>query len=174
MESPRRIHRIGLFECEPVSRAKLQPMNRFVRCVVMWLLVLALPVQGFAAATMLLCEAGHHGSTQLIDVAHDHGSHMHEAAHDGDAMDGSGGDHQASEAVSSRDGPAFTPMSAKHGKVTAKCGTCASCCTVAFLPTTVIAFIAPAPKLAHPVVELTTRVGFFTDGPDRPPRLHFA
>ena len=52
-------------------------MKRFVRCCVLWLLVLALPMQGFAASTMLLCGAGHHGAAQAAEGVHDHGSHMH-------------------------------------------------------------------------------------------------
>ena len=81
-----------------------------------------------------------------------------------------------------REEPAFSPMSVKHakviakvtGKVAGKCSVCAACCTAAFLPTTVIAFNASAPSGALPAVEPTTHFGFFTDGPDRPPRLPLA
>ena len=85
---------------------------------------------------------------------------------------------QASEAASPDDRSAVSPLAAQHGKVIGKvigkCSACAACCTVAFLPTTVIAFNAPAVSRALPGVELTARVGFFTDGPDRPPRLPLA
>lgn len=148
-------------------------MNRFVRCV-MWLLVLALPVQGFAASTMLLCGAGHHGSAKAAKGGHDHAGHMHMGATDVvQASESHGHDHEV-EAGPTHDRSAFNPLSAKHAKVLGKCSACAACCSVAFLPTTVVAFTAPAPSRTLPVVELTTHVGFFTDGPDRPPRLPLA
>ena len=161
----------GFFNRLCESEAKLLPMKRFVRCFVMWLLVLALPVQGFAASTMLLCGAGHHGSAQAADGGHDHASHMHMGAKGaGEVSASHGHDHEA-EAGLTHERPAFNPLSAKHAKVMGKCSACAACCSVAFLPTTVIAFTAPAPSRALLVVELTTHVGFFTDGPDRPPRF---
>ncbi|MEP6875985.1 MAG: hypothetical protein ABI887_16630 [Burkholderiales bacterium] len=149
-------------------------MKCFVRCFVMWLLVLALPVQGFAASTMLLCGAGHHGSAQATEGGHDHAGHMHVGAQDVSAISEAPAHDQAAEAAPSHHGSAFSPLTAKHAKVTGKCSACAACCTVAFLPTTVIALTALAPSRALPVVELTTHVGFFTDGPDRPPRLSLA
>ena len=149
-------------------------MNRVVRTFVMWLLVLALPVQGFAASTMLLCGAGHHGAAQATEGGHDHASHMHKGALEASAVSESPAHSHVAQAASSREGSVFSPLLAKHAKVWGKCSACASCCTVAYLPTTVIAFTAPAPSRAPAVVELTTDVGFFTDGPDRPPRLPLA
>lgn len=165
---------MGLFTCATASRARLRAMKRFVRCFVMGLLVLALPVQGFAASTMLLCGAGHHGPAQAIEGGHDHASHMHVDAREVSAVSGSPAHGDAAEAVPSRQGSSFSPLPAKRAKVVGKCSACAACCTVAFLPTTVIAFTASASSRALQVVELTSHVGFFTGGPDRPPRLLLA
>ena len=166
--------RMGLFARAKPTAARLGPMKRAVRCFVMWLLVLALPVQGFAASTMLLCGAGHHGSAQTIEGGHDHASHMHLGAQDDSAVSESPAHDDAAVGASSHEGSSFSPLSGKHAKVVGKCSACAACCTVAFLPTTVIAFTAPAPSRALEAVELTLHVGFFTDGPDRPPRLLLA
>ena len=149
-------------------------MKRFVRCFVMWLLVLALPVQGFAAATMLLCGAGHHGTVQATEGGHDHAGHMHMGAQDVSAVSESVAHEHAAGASPPHEDSAFSPFTAKHAKVMGKCSACAACCTVAFLPTNAIAFASPAPGRVLPVVEPTTHVGFFTDGPDRPPRLPLA
>ena len=165
---------MGLLACATASPAKLQFMKRFVRCFVMWLLVLALPVQSFAASTMLLCGAGHHGSVQATDGRHDHASDMHMDTQDVSAVSELIAHDHAAEALPSHEDSAFSPLTAKHGNVTGKCSACAACCTVAFLPTNVIAFTAPAPSRVLAVVELTTHVGFFTDGPERPPRLSLA
>ena len=150
-------------------------MKRFVRCFVMWLLVLALPAQGFAASTMLLCGAGHHGASQADDGGHDHASHMHMGGQDAPVVSAPHADHDhAAQVTPADEGSSFHPLAAKHAKVVGKCSACAACCSVAFLPTNVIAFTAPAPSRVLPVVELTTHVGFFTDGPERPPRLPLA
>ena len=168
------MRRVGLFTCATASPDRLSIMKRFARCFVMWLLVLALPVQGFAASTMLLCGAGHHGSAQATEGGHDHASHMHMGTQVVSVVSESPAHRHAAEAAPPHEGSAFSPLAAKHVKVMGKCSACAACCTFAFLPTTVIAFTAPAPSRALPVVELTTDVGFFTDGPDRPPRLPLA
>ena len=115
-------------------------MKRFVRCFVMWLLVLALPVQGFAAATMLLCGAGHHGTVQATEGGHDHAGHMHMGAQDVSAVSESVAHEHAAGASPPHEDSAFSPFTAKHAKVMGKCSACAACCTVAFLPTNVIAF----------------------------------
>ena len=148
-------------------------MKRFVRCFVMWLLVLALPVQGFAASTMLHCGAGHHGTVQATEGGHDHAGHMHMGAQDVSAVSDSNAHDHAAEASPSHEDSAFS-HTAKHANVKGKCSACAACCTVAFLPTNVIVFTAPAPSRALPVIELTTHAGFIADGPERPPRLPLA
>ena len=121
-------------------------MLRFLRIMAMWLLALAVPVQGFAAASMIGCGTAHHGAAGL----HSATGHQHHASdiHHGD-------DHKA------------------HGgaKVSkASCSACASCCTSAALPTGIMvfeptdgpeAFVALAP---HPVATLVS------GGPRRPPR----
>ncbi|MEO8058308.1 MAG: hypothetical protein ABI671_08260 [Burkholderiales bacterium] len=130
-------------------------------------------MQGFAASTMLLC-AGHHGSEQATEAGHEHASHRHMGEHHSSrALQPRASDHTA-QVGSAHDESAASPLAAKHAKVVGKCSACAACCTVAFLPTSIVTFIAPAPSRALPVVELSTPVGFFTDGPDRPPRLRLA
>ena len=165
----------GLSAHAKASPAKLRDMKRFVRCFVMWLLVFALPVQGFAASTMLLCGAGHHGASQATDGGHDHASHMHMGVQDAPVASAPHADHDHATQVTPADkGLSFSPVAAKHAKVVGKCSACAACCTVAFLPTNVIAFTAPASSRVLPVVELTTHAGFIADGLERPPRLPLA
>ena len=154
-------------------------MNRFVRRFVTCLLVLALPVQGLAASTMSLCGAGHHGASEVIEGGHEHASHMHASdlevgANDVPAASDSEGHDPAMRASASHDRSTFSPLPAEPVKGMGKCSACAACCMVAFLPTSVIAFTAQAPSHALPVIESTIRVGFFTEGPDRPPRRSLA
>ena len=158
--------------------AKLTRMFRSLRCFVMWLLVFALPVQGFAASTMLLCSAGHHGAAPASKGGHDHASHGHMVAQGAQVASlgsGSLAQHgQATQATSADQESSVSPPATKHTKVVGKCSACAACCTVAFLPTTVVPFTVPSPGHALPVLEPITHGGFIADGPERPPRLLLA
>ena len=133
---------------------RLTAMPRALRCFLTWLLLLALPLHGYAASTMLLCAAGHHRSMASADGGHDPAAHAavhHSARHDNHAA---GHDNHV----------------AKPASVDAKCSACAACCTAVYLPTNVNDLTAPAPGPVRAVPEPTTRVGFVTDGPERPPR----
>ena len=139
-----------------------------LRFTLMWLLLLALPLQGVAAATLLHCGPGHHGmqvaeapvahhhSAEDSDHHHGEAGHVHTAMHAGNA-----GDH--------------APSAADIAKLSKfKCSACASCCLGLALPTAVVALTTFVPADAPAFVVRVEPVGFFTDGPDRPPRLHLA
>ena len=126
----------------------------------MWLLMLALPVQGLATSAMLLCAAGHHGTAR---DGHDQAAH----SHPGDASSlGSG--------VQSEPGhdAASSPLAAKHSDlVKGKCSACGACCMAAYLPTAAMEFSASPIAVAPSSFTSTPSARFFTDGPDRPPRI---
>ena len=87
-----------------------------LRLLVAWLIMAAVPLQGFAAASMAFCKGDHHAAAssraaQPVPAkigAHDHASHAH------------GVDSQVDNAAQS--GGAELP------DATHKCGVCASCC----------------------------------------------
>lgn len=132
----------------------------------MWLLLLALPLQGFAAATMINCGPNHHrmASAAMADTpdAHKHaarGQHHHPMDAAGDHHDAASNDNDASS-VHHLD---------KFMKF--KCSACAACCMGAAMPTAAVTFKAFPPAMTPDSLVLTSHVGFVTDGPDRPPRL---
>ena len=104
-------------------------MKRFVRCLAMWLLVFALPLQGDAAATMLPCGAAHLGTVRIATGGHDHASHPH--AHGADAIDGSASiDHgAAAHAVAPHHGSTAGSHATEHAQGLGKCSARAACCT---------------------------------------------
>ena len=127
-------------------------MSQLVRSLFVWLLVLALPTQGWAAATMASCNQHHSASSHAADdghVAHAHGDHGHALA------DAAGG----------------TPIDAESAHASAHtCSACAACCSVGALPSPVLTVPEGA---AAPTVfaALQPSVGIFAaDGPERPPR----
>lgn len=132
-------------------------MSSFVRRLLIWLLALALPAQGIAAATMQFCGPGHQPQVrQLESGAHEHhGAHGHAAAL---AADGAG-KHQGANL-------------AQLGKL--KCSVCAACCMATALPASPLTL-----PVVEPVVERTAfmparYVGPEGAGLERPPRLALA
>lgn len=124
------------------------PIRRFL----LWLLMLAIPWQGMAASTMLLCEPSHHRQQAAAESTHDH--------HDADAGDAQ--HHAASH----------TPGSADVSK--SKCSVCASCCSGMAL--------LGAPLTAAVFEQHGFYAGFVTThlepvfiaGPKKPPRAPLA
>ena len=145
---------------------RLSDMSRIWRIAVMWLLALAVPAQGFAAASMLNCGPGHHGTVSGPARAdHHHDAHGHHGAAAADA--------DASENVASSDAEA-APAHALHKGKTGSCSACASCCTVTAPPSAAPAFEAvPAPDVFQPLAP-PDAAAFLTDGPERPPRPFLA
>ena len=137
----------------------------------MWLLLLALPLQGFAAATMLNCGPNHHrmlsAATAEPSEAHDHstvGHHPHAAAMADDH-------HRMLSDAGAND------LSSVHhlDKVTKfKCSACSACCMGAALPTAVLAIAAIPTAMTTAVFISTPHVDFLSGGLDRPPRLLLA
>lgn len=171
-------------------------MVGLLRTVLIWLLVLALPAQGAAAATMAFCNPNHHSAGITADPyqigtadpglgsqqhAHAHAvapdlalhAHWHAAPQgtgdDGHAMSRGNSDTRADKVSSSGDLSAAKLAHAdKH-----KCSACASCCSAAVIGSTVLK--VPAPGLTPTVFisVVPTVAKFSSDGPDRPPRVLF-
>lgn len=152
-------------------------MLRALRITLMWLIAIAIPVQGSAAVTMFGCGPGHHdmGSSQVAmanETAQDAGHHSHEAV---------------AEEVESHDHDGAAPQDRPHSLKThgtthgtaqkvakGNCTPCASCCVVAALPATVIRLEA-VPLVDAFVLSVPSGVSsFLADGLERPPRPFFA
>lgn len=128
-----------------------------LRFVLAWLIMLALPLQGFASATMLFCAGEHHETSTAVQAAqerssHDHSAHPHPAA---DSRQATADDAQSSQVL----------PDANH-----KCGVCASCChSVAVTQGRASSgFVAlERPQLAEFFLRIDTAPA---EVPDKPPR----
>ncbi|HKO89228.1 MAG TPA: hypothetical protein VJU83_12030 [Burkholderiales bacterium] len=138
-------------------------MSRFLKLIV-WVLLVVVPLQSAAAAAMLACgpsalvgegdqaaQHAHHHPAEPQSLAHDHDKHEH---------------HKEVAANTEEDS---TPSNHEHGST--KCSACASCCVggAAMMNSTTTVWAPPSTEARHfsgdsPVA------GFFTDGPERPPR----
>src|SRR5687768_7286812 len=104
---------------------------RFLRNLVIALIAVALPLQGYAAVAMVACGPVHaraagasHGHGATDHAQHDHAAHDH-AAHGHPADDGSAA--AASHAAHGHPGSDGGAASAAHHDV--GCSACASCCS---------------------------------------------
>ncbi|HEX6018572.1 MAG TPA: hypothetical protein VFZ28_10765 [Burkholderiaceae bacterium] len=137
-------------------------MRRTLWPFVIWLLALALPMQGAAAATMAHCEPAPDQTSSA--ARHDHAApgtahHAHDAAADTAPSHTA---HGMAAAGDSHGVDATSPLQ--------KCSACAACCIGLALPSTAFALPqAPATGPAAPNPSAHD-VAFFTSGPERPPR----
>jgi len=120
----------------------------------MWLLIVALPVQGWAASALFACGPGHHrvASAAAAPPANDDAglvAHADRSAPAAKAVGGFDLEHFASPG----------------------CNLCAGCCSASALPAGIFEFEAAtsveafAPVLPRPVAP------FLTGGQERPPRV---
>jgi hypothetical protein len=137
-------------------------MSRCLRIALLWLIALTLSLQGAAAASMLICmtqPAMQRVSTQL----------------DRDTAQGARHDMRADAAERSQprddvcaSGDCSSPMT------TAQCASAAACHTATAMPAPSLQLPSATLAIARAPILPAVRVGFFTDGPDRPPRLLIA
>ncbi len=145
-----------------------------IRTLLTWLLVLAIPAQGAAAATMAFCGPYHHsGEVSILMEAAGPADHTH---HDGAAVSEHEHPSTAAVAVEDTSGAAVSAVSAevsdasKH-ELKHKCSACSSCCSVGAILSSVLAVPAPVftPTVFSAVVPSVDTLA--ADGPDRPPRI---
>jgi predicted cobalt transporter CbtA len=144
-------------------------MNRFLKTLLLWLLIAALPLQGFAAAMLVSCGSAHDDSLQVAimnDEHHDDSAAVHSHHHDvADA------DSSSSDSTANADKSSATHDKHQHSS----CSVCAACCVGAVAPPSALNFtpvhsgsetvvISPAPLVT----------GYIPGGLERPPRHIFA
>lgn len=130
-------------------------MNRVLKTFLLWLLLAALPLQGFAAAVQTSCgPTAHHGSSEMVIQPH---SHHHE------------GDGAASGATVVAANSAGDSAHSKHKS--AFCSSCATCCVGAVAPPSV-SLLTPVYSSSLPVVSSPSPLvtGFIPAGLERPPK----
>lgn len=143
------------------------PMSKIWRIVMTWLLVLALPVQGYAAQTMLRCDPAHHQSRLTT-------------APEASSLEHASMSHQASSAsthlpwhTTDADGHFTDHHSLQHPDPAGQCSACASCCSHVGIATRVPEL--PLMSAGVPLM-LPPSISFkhvFVRGLDRPPRHAF-
>ncbi len=162
-------------------------MRALLRTLLIWMLVLAVPAQTAAAATMARCGPMHHGQGSAATLGH-HGGAAAQPAADGAGSPGHVMQHgaahlahqahhaeapsAAAEAASELADATATDSLAKAGAQ--KCSACASCCSAFALLGAVLLVPRAAPAATVFAALVASVVPFAADGPERPPRSALA
>jgi len=136
-------------------------MTTRVKIILLWLLALAIPVQGFAAAVQMGCAPSHQNPIQVVyHIApatssaeqHHAGHDMHMAIHD--------------------DAAAHHPQPHQHQASSASCSSCSVCTIGAILPLALDKLInLPVAADSHVAMTQHGYVGYTPENPERPPSL---
>jgi len=131
-----------------------------VRVFLLWLAMLAVPFQGYAAASMALCGTPEPATNTAMVESHA-GHSAHAPSHD----------HAANHhgAASHFDDNSHADTSHAHSDTSHKCSTCVSCHAVALTSDTPVAsaHVLPQADLAEPA---SAKATFASRVPDKPPR----
>ena len=139
-------------------------MVRAFKMFLLWLLIAALPLQGFAAVVSSTC-----GPEQQWSVPASGNLHADESTGASDSHHHAGAVDSNAKAFSAE--PVSHASDNGHHHKTAFCGTCGSCCAGAFALTSAIAWApAIAQSGAQVVAPAALVTGFIPDGLERPPR----
>jgi hypothetical protein len=154
-------------------------MSRLSKSLLLYLLMLAIPAQGFAASTLLFCGPVHQRGTTAQESDH-HSGHGHSYTR--------AADHQAhllpavsvnSPGLASIDAAGDSTNSdgglgiaGEPGK--SSCSACAACCMGVAAPATEQRLQPADPAIERTAATPFRSIGFVTDGPRRPPRSFLA
>lgn len=137
-----------------------------VRLFVLWIMMFAVPFQGYAAAAMVFCGPGHAGAMTEMSVErsgmHDHAQHPH--------ADGrSDHHHEASQAAKPPAKDSTAKAASAEPDAMHKCGTCGACHATALTSTleVVVFHNLPRAELAEPAITVATLAPRVLDKPPR-------
>jgi hypothetical protein len=149
-------------------------MKFVARIVLAWLVVVALPVQGFAAAAMLSCGPGHGRMAGAVEAGHAHVSH---GAHGTVEPEAIGHAMPPGAMASEAKAPeASSPDASAHLAAAGafKCSACAACCVATALPASPVIVAALRPAAEAIPERLQPRGHFVVERLEHPPRGFFA
>jgi hypothetical protein len=143
-------------------------MNRLFKTLLLWLLIAALPLQGFAAAMKASCGSAQHDLLQVAimdDEHHDDGVVTHSHHHD------AGADSSLSDSAANTDKSSATHDKHQHSS----CSACAACCVGAVAPPSASIWTPTYSSSEMVVISPSPLVtGYIPGGLERPPRHTFA
>lgn len=145
-----------------ITRGKInRKMNRFLKTLLLWLLLAALPLQGMAAALQTACGPTERNGSS--GTAASMPSHHH---HDGDT-----GHAHVADGDTASESPTSSDKSSDAGHTHSGCSACASCCVGAAAPPSTLDLPAVhGDSLPVVISPIPLVAGVVPGGLERPPR----
>jgi hypothetical protein len=167
----------------PLPPVYNKTVKRVLRTLLIVLMMLALPAQGMAAASMLYCGPAHAGGgaksvavvpSEMAPAEHGH-AHAHVSEETGHAHPDHAHAGKATAGAQAAVDPEYAQAS-EHSTngAAADCSVCAACCSATGLMGAPRVLAARAQALVPAQVTTALAFDFFTEGPRRPPRSSFA
>ena len=132
----------------------------YLRLLFAWIVMIAIPVQGFAAASMMFCGKGsaHHAQAAAVHQ-HDAGTPAHDHA-----------THQPQAQAAAEQAPMKLSDGASATNLAHKCSACASCCHGVAIAQTPLIVLPDVPARAGPGEPSPAAYSRPSVVPDKPPR----
>ena len=144
-------------------------MHQFARLFLLWIIAIALPVQGVFAGSMQHCVGSEH-QVAFEDSSPD--AHPHDEALGGDEH--SGHHHMHAHAEMHQHADQSGSSHSHHAGLKGSCSACAACCSSTAPPPTTIVLVPQQVEQSVSSFVSFAVVTFVTDGPERPPRITLA
>jgi len=147
----------------------LPAVRSFWRILLIWLTVLALPIQGVAAVGGMHCApatapAGDQAAFEQFRASDQSTAHHSQATSAEPGTDATG--HVQADASQTHP----TSFAAKASTPGQTCSACAACCAGAMMPSTVIELACPDLSVEPAIAGGAEPTSFVVSGPERPPR----
>ena len=149
-------------------------MKTLARIVLAWLVAVALPVQGFAAAAMLSCGPGHERMAGAVEVGPAHASHGAHGTAEPEAMANATAPGATTPDASNPDASAQNASAHLAAAGAFKCSACAACCVATALPASPVIVAALRPAAEAIPERLQPSGDFVVERLEHPPRGFFA
>ena len=133
----------------------------YLRLFLAWMMMFAIPVQGFAAASMLFCGQGTAHHAQAAVAEHKHAASTPEHGH---------AKHQSEAKAPADKGVVKTSVGASASNLMHKCSACATCCHAVAIAQTPWVVAPDALGRADPGEPLMAAYSRPLLVPDKPPR----
>lgn len=144
---------------------------KVLRILLLWVLMLTLPIQGFAAALRSSCGTEQQSSHSVVQ-ADDGAPAAHFSHHHDDADTDPVAMHEPHHEVAGTSHGHYQSHNQHHDHKNAFCGSCGSCCTGAFaLMSTQLSPPAFQQVSVEVVAPSPLVTGFIPESLERPPRL---
>jgi hypothetical protein len=131
----------------------------YLRLLLAWIIMVAVPLQGFAAASMLFCGTGAAHHSQAASHAHPADVPAHDHAQ-----------QEPDSKVVADQGSAKASDDGNATQLTHKCGVCASCCHAVAITQAPQLHLPEGPAQADRAAPLRTASSRPSVVPDKPPR----